>query len=282
MMAKASPLYVVTRSTRGKMAGWHGETSDGLMCIPASKPFLRACTQLHFRRTITAAAAVESPDSGPQSIERSRNPSTEPSTPPAFDHAIKAAVLLSRPPILTRELTSFEKAFFFYQRRLNERLALPFTRYFYYQKGTPGDLEWKRKIKERQTPARDIGRYTGYSEDTWNDEILTGDCLSEPKTQIEAMLKDAHDKEGVNDSDSGIKKEEKIAGPLPRQTEADRSHDTRSLNRALSETLYLIVRGSRDKQSYEGWMLPESQVAEREDIRAVRPALKVCMLHDGF
>jgi large subunit ribosomal protein L46 len=57
----------------------------------------------------------------------------------------KAGILLSRPPILTAPQTSFEKAYLFYQKRMNERLAMPFTRYFYFKKDTPADTDWKSK-----------------------------------------------------------------------------------------------------------------------------------------
>ena len=187
----------------------------------------------------------------------------------AFDHKIRAAVLLSRPPLLTRDLTDFEKSFFFYQRRLNERLALPFTRYFYYQRGTPGDLEWKRKIRERLTASRDIGKFTGYSQDTWNDEILTGDNLSEPDQQVEALIRDAQDKEGISDSQTSSRKEDNIDHPISRLTDADRKNDTRSLNRAMSETLYLVVKGPQSRHGKEGWILPESGLDAKEDLRMV-------------
>lgn len=152
-------------------------------------------------------------------------------------------MLLSRPPLLTRELTPFEKSYYLYQRRLNERLALPFTRYFYYQKGTPGDVEWKRKIKERKTAARDIGAYSAYGEEGWNDEILVGDRVSEPEDQIERLLQDAEVevKERDIQGEGEVVKKEEIERPMPRITEEDRKGDLRSLNRRLERTLYLVV-----------------------------------------
>jgi len=160
-------------------------------------------------------------------------------------------VLLSRPPLLTRELTPFEKSYYLYQRRLNERLALPFTRYFYYQKGTPGDVEWKRKIKERTTPARDIGAYSAYGDEGWNDELLVGDRVSEPEEQIERLVKDAEVevKERDNQGEGEVVKKEEVERPMPRITEEDKSGNLRSLNRRLGRTLYLIV--TRDNRLWE-------------------------------
>ena len=172
--------------------------------------------------------------------------------------------MLSRPPIITRDLTAFEKAFFFYQRRLNERLALPFGRYFYYEKGTPGEVEWKRKIKQRQTSARDIGVYNAYSEEGWNDELLVGAKESEPEHQLEALMKDAEDvgEEGNVAVDTT---KEPVERPMPRVTEADKAGDVKSLNRALQRTLYLVVKGGKG-----GWTFPTARLEPKEDLHTVR------------
>lgn len=177
--------------------------------------------------------------------------------------------MLSRPPVITRDLTPFEKAYFFYQRRLNERLALPFGRYFYYGKGTFGDIEWKRKIKERQTPARDIGVYNAYSKEGWNDELLVGAKESEPEHQLEALLKDAEDVMTEGDDAADVKKEP-VEKPMPRVTEADKTGDVKSLNRALQRTLYLLVKGGKG-----GWTFPTTGLVPKEDLHTVRAVLQV-------
>ena len=179
-------------------------------------------------------------------------------------------MLLSRPPLLTRELSSFEKAFYLYQRRLNERLVLPFTRYFYYQKGTPGDLEWKRKIKERLTPSRDIGKYTGYGKESWNDELLIGDETSEPERQIEALVDSAQVDDGTASSDLDRKRDTSITKPSSRTTDADRAQDTRSLNRALTRTLYLLVKRPGDGKAMQPWSIPGAGLHDKESLHAVR------------
>lgn len=187
-------------------------------------------------------------------------------------YKIKASVLLSRPPLLTRDLTLFEKAYFLYQRRLNERLALPFTRYFYYQRGTLGDVNWKQRMKERQTPARDIGDYNAYSKDLgWNDELLVGASESEPETQIEALVRDAEAevKPGEQEDVEEIpekKQKQKVERPMPRATEADRTGDFQSLNRALTRTLYLVVKGQGAKAR---WEFPSSFVEVKESLNTV-------------
>ncbi|RHZ73852.1 hypothetical protein CDV55_107891 [Aspergillus turcosus] len=213
----------------------------------------RSCQETLVRRNY-ASTAAPSPASETASTPVSTFPVVKPT------HIIKAGVALSRPPQITRDLTPFEKAYFFYQKRLNERLALPFTKYFYFKRGTPADEDWKRKIRERQTPARDIGKYNAYSKEAWNDELLVGAVESEPEHQIEMLVRDAE--ATVNATSQDTSKNEEIPRPYPRVTEADQKNDQKSLNRALQRTLYLLV------QTKEGfWKLPSSPVETGETLR---------------
>ncbi|KAL8952110.1 MAG: hypothetical protein Q9183_007412, partial [Haloplaca sp. 2 TL-2023] len=229
------------------------------------KPYIcRTCLHHRLASSATASAAQAGPIEPPPSGRAL--PSNTPSTSLRTTYAIKASVLLSRPPILTRDLTPFEKAYFLYQKRLNERLALPFTRYFYYQKGTPGDVEWKRKIKERLTPARDIGAYNAYGKEGWNDELLMGAKESEPESAIEALVRDAEVEVQKGGEESGETtqevKKEVVQKPMPRITDADRMGDTKSLDRSLQRTLYLLVRnGEKGK-----WWFPSDGLVGRESL----------------
>ncbi|KAL8882808.1 MAG: hypothetical protein Q9198_000254 [Flavoplaca austrocitrina] len=188
-------------------------------------------------------------------------PSNTPSASLRTAYRVKASVLLSRPPLITRDLTPFEKSYFLYQRRLNERLAMPFSRYFYYQKGTPGDVEWKRKIKERLTPARDIGVYNAYAKEGWNDEVLVGANESEPDVQVDALLKDA-EVEGLTGEEGQEVKKHEVEKPMPRITEADRIGDTKSLDRNLQRTLYLVVREGKEGK----WWFPNDVLVGKESL----------------
>ncbi|KAJ5497378.1 hypothetical protein N7463_009365 [Penicillium fimorum] len=210
----------------------------------------RSCKETLGRRSYSSAApAIES---------TSASTAADTAVKPAY--IINAGVVLSRPPQITRELEPFEKAFFFYQKRLNERLALPFTKYFYFKRGTPADEDWKRKIQERRTAARDIGNYNAYDSDAWNDELLLGAQESEPDHQVEALVQDAESTANATSQDTS--KKEEIPRPYPRITEADKKNDQKSLNRLLSRTLYLLV------QSKEGhWKFPSSPVEEGESLR---------------
>lgn len=187
---------------------------------------------------------------------------TEAPTLPKTTYTINAGVVLSRPPQITRDLTPFEKAFYFYQKRLNERLTLPFTKYFYFKPGTPADEDWKRKIRERKTAARDIGKYSAYSKEAWNDELLLGDVQSEPGHQVEMLVQDAESSANARSQDTS--KREEIPRPFPRVTEADERGDQKSLDRMLQRTLYLLVQ---TKEGY--WKFPSSPVEAGENLRLV-------------
>lgn len=183
-------------------------------------------------------------------------------------YTVKSGIILSRPPILTRPLSAFEKAFFFYQKRLNERLAMPFTRYFYFKKDTPADNDWKRKVVERNgSAARELGGYQAYGEFAWNDEILVGDTVSEPKSMVEALVKDAQIRGSEEEGDAvAVERDANIERPLDRLTEADKTKDMRRLDRKLARTLYLCV-----KREKGGWGFPAGEVIGRENLHQVCP-----------
>ena len=218
----------------------------------------RSCQETLGRRHYATANVIES------SSDESPSPSSSISTFPVVKpvYTINAGVVLSRAPQITRDLEPFEKAFYLYQKRLNERLALPFTKYFYFKRGTPADEDWKKKIQERRTPARDIGKYNAYDKDAWNDELLVGAKESEPEHQVEMLVQDAESTANATSQDTS--KKEEIPRPFSRITEADKKGDHKSLDRLLSRTLYLLV------QSKEGrWHFPSSPVGTDETLRQV-------------
>lgn len=241
------------------------------------------------RYTSAAAAVAEQPST---ESDLSTSPSTSPATAtgPRKVFRLLCSPVVSRPPVLTRELTSFEKAFFLYQKRLNERLALPFTRYFYYKKDTPADIEWKRKAKARKgTAARDVGVYNAYDEEGWNDEVLVGSKLSEPSDVVEKLIRDAEGKDIVDaepqgDAEVGGKTvggktavgeatrkpvgETTVERPLSRATKEDEEGNMQSLNRQLDRSLYLLV-----KNKDGAWRFPQDRVLGRENLHQVRDSL---------
>jgi large subunit ribosomal protein L46 len=183
---------------------------------------------------------------------------------------MRAGVVLARPPVITRDLTPFEKAFYLYQRRLNERLALPAMQYFYFRPNSPAMLEFKRKRRMRKgVAARDIGAYNPYDKDAgWNDELLLGDRISDPEHQANELIKDSIPL--PKDSESGEVEElpsslqEPVHTLTPRVTEADQKGDQRSLDRLLQRTLYLLVQNQKGQ-----WSFPEDVIVGRESLALV-------------
>lgn len=220
------------------------------------------------RNASTATAAAPAKTTAPPAPTASR-------PVPAQAYAIRTGVVLSRPPQLTRPLHPFEKAFYLYQKRLNERLALPFTRYFYYKKGTPADVEWKRKAKTRLTAARDIGIYNAYGREGWDDEVLVGDPTAETESVTQALVADAQGSiaKGEERAHEGVKKRTEVGvlQPLPRRTKADELGDVRSLDRRLDRTLYLLLRNKEGR-----WRFPEDEVKGKEGLDSVSSAPVWC------
>lgn len=163
---------------------------------------------------------------------------------------------------------------------------MPFTRYFYYKKGTPADIEWKRKAKARKgTAARDVGVYNAYGKEGWNDEVLVGSKLSEPSDVVEKLIRDAEGKDIVDaepqgDAEAGGQtlsgdaamgegtrkpvSEVVVERPLARTTKDDEENNKQSLNRKLDRSLYLLV-----KNKDGAWRFPQDRVLGRESLHQV-------------
>ena len=102
--------------------------------------------------------------------------------------------------------------------------------------------------------------YNAYNKEGWNDELLVGATESEPEAIVETLIKDAQ----TDRAEDGPSKKDRVEKPMPRVTEADRSRDVRSLNRALARTLYLVVKGSNG-----GWGFPSGVLSGKESLQRV-------------
>ena len=196
-------------------------------------------------------------------------------------YTIRAGVLLSRPPLLTTSPTPFESSFYFYQRRLNERLALPFSQYFYFKRGTPAYEEWKSRRRERGGVAgRDVGKYNAYSKEAWHDEILVGDKENDPEALVRELVQE-EGREPISTPEEANDPTKPLYG-LRRTTEADRKNDTKSLERALTRTLYLLVKKPRpnrnDGSGY--WQFPSGVVEGMEGLREVWSNIGFCFVDE--
>ncbi|PBP27050.1 50S ribosomal subunit L30 [Diplocarpon rosae] len=237
-----------------------------------------------------AGTALQTDDAAPNSSLlhlQTTPPISSRSSSHAPKYTTKAGILLSRAPLLTAPQTSFEKAYFFYQKRLNERLAMPFTPYFYFKSDTPADTDRKIKARERNgVAARELGGYRAYGDEAWNDELLSSDSeaapaegerfgkmgMAEPKYVIERLVKDAKVRavEGKDGAAVEVKEGEaaelgagevKVERPLSRFTQSDRVNDVKRLDRQLTRTLYLLV-----KSEDGGWGFPSGELVGRENL----------------
>jgi large subunit ribosomal protein L46 len=271
LISKSYPYFSILRSMLIKIP------SSG-----AARP--RICTECrHTFRTQSRPYAVAAPtlktlDSSPD-ITQQKIKDLPPISPHPDAPVYKTftGVVLSRPPLITPLQTDFEKAFYFYQKRLNERLVLPFTRYFYHKAGTPADADWKTKAKERNwAPAKELGGYNPYSKDAgWHDELLVKDKAITDQSHIrDVLIEDSkpraapgQEKEGEvvakeGEEESGEKS--LLVTPLSRRTESDEKNDVRKLDRRLDRTLYLLV-----KRANGGWGFPSAELVGKENLHQV-------------
>ncbi|KAI0389876.1 39S mitochondrial ribosomal protein L46-domain-containing protein [Xylariaceae sp. FL0594] len=176
------------------------------------------------------------------------------------EYRIRSGMILSRPPLITRALTPFENAFFFYQKRLNERLVLPFRHTFYFKQDTAADLDWRIKFEERgRIAAKELGRYYAQGRNAWNDELLVGSTLSSEERMREILLKDAELRVTEDGEKAPPDEVVPVERPMDRVTEADKTNDVRRLDRKLDRTLYLVV-----KREGGPWQFPTEDVPTDE------------------
>ncbi|KAI6782203.1 54S ribosomal protein-like protein [Emericellopsis cladophorae] len=219
------------------------------------------CTRCATTRFYSAPAAATSPAEPtiPQSTQVPPPPSPAVTSPGAYD--VRSGLILTRAPLLTRKLHPFENTFFFYQKRLEERLNSAFIPSIYFRPDTPRRMEWDLKIKEREgTVAKELGAYKGKGADAWQDELRVGDELSSESHMIKSLLKDAETR--ISEDAEIIPEADVTPVTLPngRETEADKKGDVKRLDRALDRTLYLVVKGK------DGWGFPADVVPEGENL----------------
>ncbi|KXS95704.1 hypothetical protein AC578_10766 [Pseudocercospora eumusae] len=277
-------VYIAMSSapTRARRIASQNVFSRDTLCSSCLNQIRRNGIAARRNASVAAAAEAEQPTQSPSKSAPTNPPVNVTHTGPRKAFRVSCSPVLSRPPLITRELTSFEKAFYLYQKRLNERQALPFTRYFYYKKGTPQQVEFKRKVKARMAVARDVGAYNAYGDDGWDDEVRVGSRLGEPEDIVDKLIRDAEGKDIVDAEPQGDAETggEAVSGdakagegarkpvgdivierPCPRITEADRKNDMKSLNRKLDRSLYLLVQ---DKEGR--WRFPQDRIYGRENM----------------
>ncbi|PKI85800.1 Mrpl17p [Malassezia vespertilionis] len=141
--------------------------------------------------------------------------------------------MVTRAPVLQRDPTAFEREYYRFNVELANRLQQPFPRDLYFKKGSAAG-------------ARFDEYYTALQK-TW-----------EVKPETKGLANDAGKGVASSESDSTLYQ------TLPRTTEADKNHDTHSLERALDRTLYLVVstKGAQaPKWAFPAQRLPDQRTS---------------------
>ena len=257
----------MTSTSRGARKLFSSFNTRHDLCQSCQRTFI-------LRRCASSSAAHATDDSPPITQLTPEGPQSSPVPQPHY--TVKAGIVLSRAPILTPDLHPFEKAYYLYMRRLNERLVLPFTQYFYYKRGTPSFAHWRTKRRERGgVAARDIGNYNAYQKESWNDEALVGSRDAEPEEIVKRLI----DEEGRAAEFVSEDGDKTMAG-LTRRTAADERNDHRSLERALSRTLYLLVKNKKAPDhvaEQQQWSFLAAPIEGGEGLKEV--CIKLPFLH---
>ncbi|KAF4465523.1 MRPL17-mitochondrial ribosomal large subunit [Fusarium albosuccineum] len=232
-------------------------TSPNLCARCASSSSVSSFPRLSARLYSSAAAAAAT--TTPSDATTEPPPAAARRPPPPYD--VQSGMILTRPPLVTRNLHPFENSFFFYQKRLEERLNTPFITSIYFKPDTARRLDWNIKVQERQgTVAKELGVYNGKSSKAWDDELKVGDELSNQETIVKSLLKDAEAR--VSDDAELIALDDivPVEPPNDRVTEADRKGDVQRLDRQLDRTLYLVVKGK------DGWVFPADVIPKDQNL----------------
>ncbi|KAF9116828.1 54S ribosomal protein L17 mitochondrial [Mortierella sp. AM989] len=159
-------------------------------------------------------------------------------------YRIVAGVVVSRQPLILRDLSPFEKEYFLYQQSLERDSASPFGAEFYFKKGSVAERRWKQQEAERIASLSTSSLSKSSSKSSVegsaagsDDELTEEDRVAALEAQIE-----------FND----------------RITEADRKNDVKSLERALQRTLYLIVKKPREQHA---WQFPQGGMRIVENLQ---------------
>ncbi|KAM0347182.1 hypothetical protein ACHAPU_005123 [Fusarium lateritium] len=238
-------------SSRGGRAAQTMLSSSPSICARCASSSALPRVPARLYSSIAAAVAKTPTDATTPSSARSNSP----------PYDVRSGMILTRPPLVTRNLHPFENAFFFYQKRLEERLNTPFITGIYFKPDTARRLDWNLKVQDRQgTVAKELGVYNGKSSKAWDDELKVGDELSNQETIVKSLLKDAEAR--VSDDAEIIAAEDVVPvdPPVDRITEADRKGDVQRLDRQLDRTLYLVVKGK------DGWGFPADVIPKDENL----------------
>lgn len=167
---------------------------------------------------------------------------------PAAPANVFTSLILSRIPIVTPELSEFEKAYYHYQDELERRLMWTFPQYYYFKKGS---LSERKFVAAQRGP---VVKQPGVFYPRGEPDVKFN---RERRFKQEVVV--PRDAEG-----SGDGKDESFTRPIEpnsRKTKADETNDIKSLIRRLDRTLYLVVKDGSGK-----WKFPTGVLSGPEHL----------------
>ncbi|CEH13919.1 Mitochondrial ribosomal protein L17 [Ceraceosorus bombacis] len=150
---------------------------------------------------------------------------------------ISAALLLARSPVILRQPSPLESAYFQYNQKLSAALEQPFVKDFYFKKGSAAEQKFEADQAERR-------------------QILSGQ-----KTSSRADLENDTAPVQVG----GTEAEAELYTTQPRRTKADVEGVRATLDRRLERTLYLVLKEG------SSWRLPSKLLDDGESLHAAAP-----------
>lgn len=180
---------------------------------------------------------------------------------------IISSLILSRPPVILREPTSFEKAYHEYNRQLSEALQQPFPKDFYFKKGSAAE----KRFEEDQASSPQ-----GFSAIAAAASGSASKGKSSKAKETAAAPSSATTTTNTTSAEGDAENR-----PLSRTTQADASNDVRSLERKLDRTLYLVVKQKSTKGA-ASWRFPAKALTDtkHQNLHDVAPASVTEVLGD--
>ncbi|KAJ2595621.1 hypothetical protein GGF39_003759 [Coemansia sp. RSA 1721] len=161
---------------------------------------------------------------------------------------VRAGVLLQRDPIVLQQAGGFEATCDKYFEWLEYISAEKFPRDFFFKRGSSAESKWMELENERASQ--------------WYFDPAN-------KPAFKPIKKAIFGEDTGVDEDSGMDVS-RLIEVQPRETDADKSGDVKSLERKLDRTLYLLVKDSKGE-----WGLPAGDVTGEEVLsEAARRNLK--------
>ncbi|KAM9933790.1 hypothetical protein OXX80_006607 [Metschnikowia pulcherrima] len=153
---------------------------------------------------------------------------------------IQSTLLLSRIPVVTADLPSFQQQYYKYQNELWRRLMWTFPKWFYFKEGTLSEQRYRELNKDPVFNNPNLEFKGGRPEIRHQRDRRFKQEIKLPKTYKEG--------EETTQADTMSRK----IVPNSRVTEADKKNDESSLERKLARTLYLVV----SQDSGKTWAFP--------------------------